>query len=102
MSNRINPYSNALSRYQQVPRPDAGQAGAEQVQRSQAPTAASRPEAVAPAAQTTAQDLSRAEQQLINRYFPASEAMTLRVYGANRNAQTINPGALGSRLDLKG
>ena len=102
MSNRINPYSNALNRYQQVSRPDAGQGGAEQVQRSQAPNPPQRTETVAPAAKTTPQDLSRAEQQMINRYFPESEAMTLRVYGANRNAQTINPGALGSRLDLKG
>jgi hypothetical protein len=51
---------------------------------------------------TTRTDLSAAEQQMIDRYFPPSEAMALRLYGPGKSTRTLNPGSLGSRLDLHG
>ncbi len=47
-----------------------------------------------------ASDLSVAEQQMIDRYFPPKPEMTLRLYGPSREAQTVSPNALGGRLDL--
>ena len=67
----------------------------------QTATAGSAPvPAHAPAA--PANGLSAAEQQMIDRYFPAAPALTLRLYGADRHAQQVNPHALGGRLDLRG
>lgn len=94
MSNRINPYQNSLI---QSFRPAA--------QRSEAPVREAQtprlPAAAQPAA-SAVEDLNPVEQQMIDRYFPTSEAMTMRLYGANRGAETINPGAVGGHLDLRG
>jgi hypothetical protein len=53
-------------------------------------------------ARTVHSGLSAAEQQMIDRYFPPSEAMTLRLYGPGQGTRTLNPASLGSRLDLQG
>jgi hypothetical protein len=39
---------------------------------------------------------------MIQQYFPESPQLTLRLYGPNRNTQTLHPDALGSRLDVRG
>lgn len=97
MNNRINPYSNNLIHAFRQPG-----------QRSEAPNPDAKPvrDAGAPAASPSTaagqEGLSPVEQQMIERYFPASESMTLRLYGANRNTQTINPGAVGGHLDVRG
>ena len=96
MNNRINPYRNNLIQPFRQP-----------AQRSEVPAreAASLREASVPAAAaktTGPQQLSQNEQQMIERYFPKSEAMTLRLYGINRSTETLNPGALGGHLDIRG
>lgn len=47
-------------------------------------------------------DLSDAETKMIRNYFPESEQMKLRLYGPNRRAESVNPNAVGQRLDLRG
>lgn len=47
-------------------------------------------------------DLSEAESRMIQDYFPESEQMKLRLYGPNRQAEAVNPNAVGQRLDLRG
>lgn len=47
-------------------------------------------------------DLSSAERRMIRRTFPENPDLTLRLYGPNRDAQTINPGAVGKQLDVHG
>lgn len=84
---RVQGYG-AVAQPQDVrPRPEVQQA---------APTRATAPSAA------PANGLSQAEQQMIDRYFPPSPALTLRLYGANRSAQQVNPHAVGARLDLRG
>ena len=60
---------------------------------------------VAPAKQASAtaamSELSEAESQMIDRYFPASEAMSLRLYGPGSQARTMNA-SVGTRLDIQG
>ena len=46
--------------------------------------------------------LSAAEQQMIERFFPPEPRMTLKLYGPGRGAHTLDPSALGTRLDLRG
>lgn len=74
--------------------------------RASTEAAASRQTASTNAARTAAgsaqSGLSAEEQQMIDRYFPPSEAMALRLYGPGHGARTLNPGSLGSRLDLQG
>lgn len=74
--------------------------------RSTAETPVSQQAAPARAAHTAGvtvrADLSAAEQQMIDRYFPPSETMSLRLYSPGQGARTLNPGRLGSRLDLQG
>ena len=98
MNNRINPYRNSLihSFRQPAQRSDASARDVGKVQEAATPVAPPRPAAAGP------EQLSQVEQQMIERYFPRSEAMTLRLYGADRSAQTINPGAVGGHLDVRG
>ena len=96
MNNRINPYHNSLIH-----------AFRQTTQRSEAPAreAETKPQAapaVALPAASGGEGLSPVEQQMIDRYFPTSETITMRLYGANRSAETINPGAVGSHLDVRG
>lgn len=97
-----NPYSR-IGLYQQVGqaqevqrRPEVGPAAPAQ-QAAPARTAAGPN-----AAGLNAAGLNQAEQQMIARYFPESPTMSMRLYGSNRSAQHVNPGAVGSRLDLRG
>jgi hypothetical protein len=39
---------------------------------------------------------------MINQYFPPSEQITLRLYGPSSKPETLNPNAVGQRLDLRG
>jgi hypothetical protein len=83
---RINAYRQASQPQEVQPRPEV---------------AAARPPA-APQQARAANGLSQAEQQMIDRYFPASPGLSLRLYGADRSAQQVNPNGVGSRLDLRG
>ena len=56
----------------------------------------------AAAAPSLGPDLSKAESRMINQYFPPSEQMTLRLYGPGLKSETLNPNAVGQRLDLRG
>ena len=47
-------------------------------------------------------DLSSAERRMIRRAFPEDPDLSLRLYGPNRDAQTINPSAVGNQLDVQG
>ncbi len=99
MSNRINPYQNSLI-----------QSFRHTAQRSEAPVREAETPRLPAAAQSAAaqsaasgvEDLNPVEQQMIDRYFPRSEAMTMRLYGANRGSKMINPGAVGGHLDIRG
>ncbi|SHL01775.1 hypothetical protein [Rhodothermus profundi] len=78
------------------------------------PNAAQRPDASpspprskaqpAPSApqETRPEGVTRDEWAWIQRHFPPSEKMTLRLYGPNRSLQTLQPGGLGMQLDVKG
>jgi hypothetical protein len=96
MDNRINPYHNRLVN----PFPQTGQRSEVSAREAEAPRPPER--ATPPEKQAPPEGLSRVEQQMIERYFPKSETMTLRLYGANRSAQTLNPGAVGTHLDVRG
>lgn len=82
--NRINSYASPLDLYRQV-------------SARQESTPAQRP--AQPAAPAS---LSPAEAQHIQQQFPPSPALSMRLYGPQAAAQTVTPGALGSRLDLQG
>ncbi|HET6568460.1 MAG TPA: hypothetical protein VFG50_10885 [Rhodothermales bacterium] len=96
MSNGINPYYqnrfNVASPVQPRSNVRAGAA-------AQAPeqTASSRP-----AEKTSHPQLSQDEQQMIDRYFPASESMSMRLYGPGQASRTLNASKLGGRLDVQG
>lgn len=51
---------------------------------------------------TTGGDLSAQEQQMIERNFPEKPELSMRLYGRSRGTQTVNPSAVGSRLDVQG
>ena len=46
--------------------------------------------------------LTAQEQQMIDQTFPEKPELSMRLYGRSRGTQTVNPGALGSRLDVQG
>lgn len=58
------------------------------------PAQAARPAAPA--------ELSRPEQQMIERYFPAQPALSTRLYGPTHKAQDLTPARVGAHLDLRG
>ena len=47
-------------------------------------------------------DLSSDEARMISQHFPPAPQMTLRLYGPGRQAHSVNPNGVGSRLDIKG
>lgn len=61
------------------------------------PSAAGRAASVAAHA-----DLAPEERAMIDRYFPASAEMSMRVYGPGRQSTQVNPSAVGGRLDIRG
>ncbi len=98
MNNRINPYrNNLIHAFRQPAQPSEAPA-----REAGALRESSAPEAAAKSTRAGKVGLSQVEQQMIERYFPKTEAMTLRLYGINRSTETINPGALGGHLDLRG
>lgn len=94
MNNTIPPFrQTGLQAYQQAARkagPVQQEAAAEASQAEQ-PKAAARSEALTPS-----------EEQMIAQQFPEKPDISLRVYGPQRQAQTVDPGAIGSRLDVRG
>ncbi len=46
--------------------------------------------------------LSPAEQQLIYRYFPESPSLELRLYKPDMSTNKVDPGSVGSRVDVRG
>jgi len=65
-----------------------------------APPAPAAP-AARPAAEPAAPALSDAERAALARAFPEAPALALRLYGPQRQATTVAPPALGTRLDLR-
>lgn len=104
MSKKINgfsplgysPYANRSSTVEQ----DALQSA--RVEKSAEPRAAEPVDQRKEAAASAPNDLSRAEQRMILRAFPENPDLSLRLYGPNRDAQTINPGAVGNQIDVQG
>lgn len=47
-------------------------------------------------------NLSEAEAGMIGNKFPDSERMRLRLYGPGRDTSSVDPGARGRRLDVRG
>lgn len=96
MSNGINPYYqnrfNVASAIQ--PRPTVRPTGVAQAPEQEALNRS--------APRTSNPQLSQDEQQMIDRYFPASESMSMRIYGPGQASRTLNPGKLGGRLDIQG
>lgn len=46
--------------------------------------------------------LTAAEQQLIYRYFPASPSLEMRLYKPDMSTNKVDPGSVGSRVDIRG
>ena len=42
------------------------------------------------------------EQQFIYRYFPESPSLQLRLYKPDMSADKVDPGSVGSRVDIRG
>ncbi len=69
------------------------------------PAPRAKPEALPTTQRTTVpppEGLSLPEWQMIQRYFPPSEKLALRLYGPDRSTHTLQPGAIGSQLDVRG
>lgn len=92
MRNGINPYQQSRIHAFTPPKPAQARSAAE----PSAPSQAAAP------AKAAAPGLSAEEQQMIDRYFPETPSLSMRLYGPGRTAQTLQPNALGSRLDLRG
>ncbi len=52
--------------------------------------------------QQNLEGLTPAEQQLIYRYFPESPSLELRLYKPDMSTNKVDPGSVGSRVDLRG
>ncbi len=46
--------------------------------------------------------LSSDEQSMIYRYFPESPSLELRLYKQDMSAKKVDPGSVGSRVDIRG
>ena len=46
--------------------------------------------------------LSMDERQMIYRYFPVSPSLELRLYNPDMSTNKVDPGSVGSRVDLRG
>lgn len=46
--------------------------------------------------------LSNDEQKMIYRYFPESPSLKLRLYKQDMSSNKVDPGSIGSRVDLRG
>jgi hypothetical protein len=54
------------------------------------------------AARAASNGLATEEQRMVDRYFPESQKLSLRLYGPDSSARDVTPAALGSRLDVRG
>ena len=98
MSNGISGYNGRINLYRQLE-----QFSGASPQKADEPARESAP-APAPAARASSlgSGLSEDESTMIRDYFPESEQMQLRLYGPNRKTESMNPNAVGRRLDLRG
>ena len=100
MSNAIRSYGYTSSYSRLTQR---GDVQAKSQQPAEATQQAAKPPTAAGTAQPTGPSgLEPAEREMIGRYFPESPSMSMRLYGPNSQSRTVNPGALGTRLDLQG
>lgn len=95
-----NPYYGRFAA-QQAAGPQQAAAPERTARPSGAAEAAAPPPAEA-APLSEARDLSAPERQMIARQFPESPALSMRLYGPGRAAQTVRPDAVGGRLDVQG
>ena len=96
MSNGISGYNGRINLYRQLEQlSDATSQKTAEPARESAPAPAAR-------ASSLGSGLSEAESKMIRDYFPESEQMQLRLYGPNRKSASVNPNAVGRRLDLRG
>ncbi len=96
MNDGISGYNGRLGLHHQLEHLSG--AAPQEERRANRPKASDKP----PASPSFGPDLSNAESRMIDRYFPESEEMTLRLYGPDQKAESVNPNAVGSRLDLRG
>lgn len=90
----FNPYQR-VGRNTQVPaQPSTGAEDAQKADEAHTPTNSD--------ASTEAQSLSAAEREMIERKFPSNPDLSMRLYGPNRDTQTVNPSVLGNNLDMRG
>lgn len=103
MSNDIGPFNAAnFNAYQRL-NPSSGNAEAASAQESNASQDARPSDAPSESeAPSEMQQLSAAEQEMIQQKFPDDPDLSMRLYGRNRSAEQVNPGALGQNLDVRG
>lgn len=46
-------------------------------------------------------DLTSSEKEMIREEFPEAPDLSMRLYGADRDAKSVNPHAVGQRLDVQ-
>jgi len=96
MNNGISGYDGRINAYRQMEQlSEPASHGKRQ------PPLEAKPQQAA-AAPSLGPDLSKAESRMIEQNFPASEQMTLRLYGPGLKSKSLNPNAVGQRLDLRG
>ena len=97
MSNPIPPYTR--------PQPHDGFPRTSEP-RAASPTTEERAFELAPTSEAGpplgASGLDLVEQEVISHYFPDSPNMSMRLYGPNSLERTVNPGAVGTHLDMRG
>lgn len=105
MSKKINAYGS-LGYNPYTARPNSADRAAQKPARVEQPdntrTGGDVNEQGASASGAPAGELSAAEQRMILRAFPEDPNLSLRLYGPNRDAQTVNPSAVGNQLDVQG
>lgn len=108
MNNSVNPYRHGRAAYAQqhahAPQKASRPAAPAQSDAATSAQAAEQARPTASSAPTKAAegDLTAQEQQMIDQHFPEKPELAMRLYGPGRNTQTVNPGAVGSRLDVRG
>jgi len=100
MTNGINGSYGALQAY----RPDATRPTSPQdgPTRSAPAESAQQVKAGDLANRAATNGITTDEQQMVDRYFPGSDKLSLRLYGPDSGARDVTPDALGSRLDVRG
>jgi hypothetical protein len=101
MSTPIQSYGAAgYAAYTQQTRPTEETARPQPSESPDASSAQRTPEDAAASTQRASENgLTSQEQQMIDRQFPEKPELSMRLYGRGQNTETVNPGAVGSRLD---